>query len=115
LNASVQWPKGTLAALRVETTQTRSADFAANEQALRLLCIRAEILRGLPSPASDQELRRTYQLQRLQQGMGQGEAASSEQMHSLALEWIGIGATDAAVYETLFARFDTARRNKASS
>ncbi|PMW08099.1 hypothetical protein C1X40_33925, partial [Pseudomonas sp. GW456-11-11-14-TSB2] len=40
-------------------------DLAANEAALRLLCVRAELGCELPSPEADQALRREYQMKRL--------------------------------------------------
>lgn len=99
------WPKGGLDALRQALADERSTDLAANQAALRQLCIRAEILTGMPTPAEDQALRREYQLQRLVQGMGQRAQADQTNLDAMALEWIGVGPVEATVYEPLLQRF----------
>ena len=63
-----EWPKGGAAAVKGawEKAEAGSAEeLASNETALRMLCIRAEIAAERPTPAEDQALRRSYQLQRL--------------------------------------------------
>jgi hypothetical protein len=108
--ASVQrWPKGGLAALKKGLAGERSADLAANEAALRMLCIRAEILTGMPTPAEDQALRREYQLQRLAQSMGQGLRADETQLDTMALEWASVGPVEDVTYEPLLQRFRRCR------
>jgi hypothetical protein len=108
--ASVQrWPKGGLDALKKGFTAEHSADFAANEAALRMLCIRSEILTGLPTPQEDQALRRDYQLQRLAQSMGQGLKADETQLDAMALEWAGAGPVEDVAYEPLLQRFRRCR------
>ena len=61
---------------------------AANEAALRLLCIRAELLSGAPTPPEELELRREYQMRRLVESMGHGERVTPAALDDLALEWI---------------------------
>ncbi|MDP8986563.1 MAG: DUF349 domain-containing protein [Pseudomonadota bacterium] len=80
-------------------------DAAAHEAALRMLCIRSEILTDEPTPPADQALRRAYQVQRLVQHMGQGREAGADELDALALEWVRIGPVSPAVYEALLARF----------
>jgi hypothetical protein len=77
---------------------------------LRTLCIRAEILTDLPTPAEDQALRREYQVQRLIQGLGQGITADEKQLDAMTIEWIAIGPTDDATYLALLERFKRCRQ-----
>src|SRR3954470_3628906 len=86
-----QWPKGGHEAVKSALASTSGADLEANDKALRLLCIRAEILADRPSPPEDQSLRREYQVQRLVQSMGQGISADETQMDTLTLEWVKAG------------------------
>jgi hypothetical protein len=104
--ASVQrWPKNGLDALKQALTRERSPDFAANEAALKMLCIRAEMLTDTPTPPEDQALRREYQLQRLVQNMGQGVRTDETQLDTLAIEWVGVGPVEDAAYQPLLQRF----------
>ena len=108
--ASVQrWPKSGLHALKQGISSERSADLAANETALKMLCVRAEMLTDLPTPPADQALRREYQLQRLVQHMGQGAKADETHLDSLAIKWVGVGPVDEAVYQPLLQRFRRCR------
>lgn len=100
-----RWPKGGLQALKQALASEGSSDLATNETALKMLCIRAEILSDVPTPAEDQSLRREYQLQRLVQNMGQGGAADETSLDSLAMEWVTAGPVDEAVYQVLVQRF----------
>ncbi len=109
LAAARQWPKGGLDALQQGLASDRSADFAANEAALRLLCVRAEILADRPTPPEDQPLRRDYQLQRLVQSMGQGISADESQLDALAIEWVGAGPVEESAYQPLLQRFRRCR------
>ena len=84
-------------------------DLAANEAALRLLCIRAELISGTPTPPEEQELRRDYQMRRLVESMGRGESATPTALDDLALEWIAIGPVEPAVHDALLARFERCR------
>jgi len=84
-------------------------DLAANEAALRLLCVRAELIAGIPSPAEDMELRREYQMQRLVQSMQGGERVTPAELHDLVFEWIEVGPVEAAAHAALLARFERCR------
>ena len=105
-----QWPKGGLEAVKKALAKAEAGDFEANETVLRTLCIRAEILTDLPTPAEDQTLRREYQVQRLIKGMGQGISVDEKQLDAMTIEWIDIGPTDAAVYSALLERFKRCRQ-----
>jgi hypothetical protein len=100
-----RWPKGGLEAIKQGLAREDSSDVAANETALKMLCIRAEILTDRPTPPEDQPLRREYQVQRLIQTMGQGIAADEAQLDTMAIEWVGVGPTEEAAYERLLNRF----------
>jgi Domain of Unknown Function (DUF349) len=106
--AAVQhWPKGGLRAVKETLTgaDSISKDQAARERALRILCIRAEIRSEVPTPPSDEALRREYQVQRLVQGMGQGIGSDDEGWDQMALEWIRIGAVAPDLHQSLQERF----------
>jgi Domain of Unknown Function (DUF349) len=105
-----QWPKGGLEAIRYELAKEGDSDIAANELALRKLCIRAEILTDRPTAPEDQPLRREYQVQRLVQSMGQGITADETQLDTMAIEWLGVGPTDEATYMQLLQRFKRCRQ-----
>jgi len=102
-------PKAMRAVLeqRFEATAagTVSADLAANEAALRLLCIRAELLTDTPTPEEDLPLRRDYQMQRLVASMGRGERPTPADLDDLAREWLAVGPVAMALHDALFARF----------
>ena len=100
-----RWPRGALDTLKKALADERPSDLAANELALKMLCIRAEILTDIPTPSEDQALRRDYQLQRLAQSMGQGLRADETQMDTLAIEWASVGPVEDVAYEALSQRF----------
>lgn len=106
-------PKGArdLLAQHLEQADNGAAgsDLAANEAALRLLCVRAELLAGLPTPEEDRELRREYQMRRLVESMGRGERTSTADFDDLTLEWLAVGPLDPAVHDTLLDRFRRCR------
>ena len=104
-----QWPKGALQALRAALVQPGSPDIAANEAALRTLCIRAELLTDTPTPAGDAAFRRDYQLQQLLKGLGQARAASNLELEAMVFEWLAVGATSDALYAQLLERFRNCR------
>jgi hypothetical protein len=87
------------------------ADLAANEAALRMLCVRAELLTDVASPAEDLERRREYQMQRLVQSMGRGERVTPADLDDLALEWLAVGPVEPAVHDGLLVRFQRCRAN----
>ena len=108
--AGVQrWPKGGLQALQQALARADSAsgsDDVAREKALRMLCIRAEILSSTPTPADDEELRRDYQMRLLMEGLGQASRADDRDWDAMLLEWIGVGAImTPAAQEDLQRRF----------
>jgi hypothetical protein len=105
-----QWPRGGLEAIKHELAREGSSDVAANEAALKMLCIRGEILTDRPTPPEDQPLRREYQVQRLIQNMGQGIAADEAQLDTMAIEWVGVGPTEEGTYERLLSRFRRCRQ-----
>jgi hypothetical protein len=85
------------------------ANLAANEAALRMLCIRAELLTDQPTPDVDLERRREYQMQRLVASMGRGERPTPAELDDLAREWFGVGPVAAGVQGALEARFERCR------
>jgi len=87
-----------------------STDLLANEAALRMLCVRAELAAGLETPPEDLERRREYQMQRLVASMTRGEHASPADLDELAVEWLSVGPVEPAVHDTLFARFEQCRK-----
>ena len=107
--AVTQWPKGGHEALKSALASAAGTDLADNEKALRLLCIRAEILADRPTPAQDQGLRREYQVQRLIQGMGQGITADATQLDTLTIEWVRVGPIEEGTYLQLLERFKGCR------
>ncbi len=103
-----RWPKGGLQALKQALTRADSAvadGDEAREAALRLLCIRGEILASMPTPPEDEERRRDYQMRLLMANMGQGVHRDDQDWDALRLEWIGIGAAVPEVHADLEARF----------
>ncbi|GFE84099.1 hypothetical protein GCM10011487_60990 [Steroidobacter agaridevorans] len=109
LASAVKWPKRGLETLKHALAQPGSNDLAANELALRTLCVRAEILTDTPTPDADQTLRREYQVKRLMQSMGQGIKAE-EGLDALTLEWLGVGPMEEGTYAQLLERFKACRR-----
>ena len=101
------WPKGGTEALADAWGKAAAAQplEAAQEKAMRMLCIRGELLKDLPTPAGDQELRREYQMQRLVERMGRGLEGLDDTAESLALEWTRGSSAAEDVYETLLGRF----------
>jgi hypothetical protein len=107
--AGVQhWPKGGAQTLKEAWSKADAAaglDMAAHEKALRMLCIRSEILTERSTPPEDQALRREYQVQRLVERMGQRSDANTDGLDAMTLEWVRIGPVSAATHESLLARF----------
>jgi hypothetical protein len=106
-------PKGTRAILerQMDTIAAGavSTDLVANEAALRLLCIRAELVADRETPPEDLPLRREYQMQRLVAAMGRGERATPADLETLALEWLSVGPVETTVHDALLARFERCR------
>lgn len=104
-----RWPAGTANAVQQRLAKAdaiQAADQLHNTNLLRILTIRAEIIAGVESPESDKSLRMNYQVQQLQQGLGQRDS----QFEPLLLEWISLGGIDDATYAPLLARFDKVRQ-----
>jgi hypothetical protein len=102
------WPAGGAAAAKQRLTNlaaVANADALARERELRMLCVRAEILKEQATPAEDEALRREYQVKRLMQGMGQGRAGEDGDWRALVMEWLRIGAIDRRRHEELEERF----------
>ena len=100
-----QWPKGMQRALSAELTRESAADLPANEQQLRLLCIRAEQLTGTATPETDQALRRNWQLQQLTQGLGQANPSNNARFETLIHEWLAVGPVGDEAHGELLPRF----------
>ncbi len=108
-----RWPsKGSVQAIRQALARADStgfagliADDAAREQALRKLCIRAEILSSTETPPADADLRREYEMQLLRQGLGQARQVDDRDWEAMRLEWLGIGAVAPEVHDDLERRF----------
>ncbi len=106
-----RWPsKGILQALRQSLTRADSVEFTkaddvAREQALRKLCIHAEILSDTATPPEDAGLRREQEMQLLRQGLGQARQADDRAWEAMRIEWLGLGAAEVAVHDELELRF----------
>jgi len=81
------------------------ADDSARESALRMLCIRGEILSSTPTPPEDEARRHDHEMRLLVESMGQGGHADDRDWDALLLEWIEIGAAAPDVHEDLERRF----------
>lgn len=108
LASPMKWPKRGLDVLKQAFAQSGASDLAANELALRTLCVRAEILTDAPTPPADQTLRREYQVKRLMQSMGQG-IKTEDGLDALTREWLAVGSTEESSYLQLLERFKACR------
>ncbi|WP_039913214.1 DUF349 domain-containing protein [Cellvibrio mixtus] len=105
-----RWPAGTLSAVQQRLAKAdaiQADDQAHNANLLRILTIRAEVFAGIETPESDKSLRMNYQVQQLQQGLGQRDS----QFEPLLIEWIGLGGVPGEIYSPLFARFNQIRQH----
>lgn len=106
-----RWPnKGILQALRQSLARADSAEFmqtddAAREQALRRLCIHAEILSETATPPGDANLRREQEMQLLRQGLGQARQTDDRAWDAMRVEWLGLAAAEPVVHDELEQRF----------
>jgi len=108
-----RWPnKGALQAVRQALARADSTEFAtattddaAREQALRRLCIRAEIFTSTATPPEDAALRRDHEMQLLRQGLGQARQVEDRDWEAMRLEWLGIVAVAPEVHDELERRF----------
>ncbi|GAA0680968.1 hypothetical protein GCM10009104_01820 [Marinobacterium maritimum] len=80
-----------LEAIRLISAGTRSIEqqLTLSERQARELCIRLEILLGIPSPESDEALRMEYQMERLNQALAQqDDEPTPAALQALELEWL---------------------------
>ena len=105
-----QWPKNGRQGLDDKIALGRSSSSTDDHQkALKLLCIRAEILVDQDTPAEDKALRMEYQVSRLQQGFGQNSSSNGVSIQDLILEWIASGPVATDIYKPLLERFNRCR------
>lgn len=95
--------KETLLQRLANLTSVTAADNAAEQ--MKKLCIQAEILANLDSPAEDQAERMQLQVARLQQGMGQANQSTIEQAQSLLTQWLSLSAIKPADKSVQQSRF----------
>ena len=74
----------------------------ATAKALKILCIRAEILNGAATPEADKTLRMNYQVEALKENFG---AAQQDTIESLTREWVRYPACNSDVLNVLQERF----------
>ena len=105
-----QWPKNGLAALERKMAQgAGDATQEENEQALKMFCIRAEILCDRSTPDEDKSLRMQYQMSRLEQGLGQKMPDKNVEMKAMVFEWVAVGPVSTVIYQPLLERFQQCR------
>lgn len=75
-----------------------------NNKALEQLCLRAEILTELETPAAFKAQRMQYQIELLSQGLGNSDKIDSDSAHSYTLEWLATGAGTKAQQAILWQR-----------
>lgn len=106
-----RWPnKGIPQALKQSLARADSAGFtqaddATREQALRKLCIHAEIMSDTSTPSADASLRREQEMQLLRQGLGQARQADERAWEAMRIEWLGLDAAEPVVHDGLEQRF----------
>jgi hypothetical protein len=110
IDAITQWPSGGLKSIQQKLARANSgADIAENLNLLRELSIRADILTGSATPASEQALRTAFQVNQLQQNFGKKTQDVATEFENLVFEWIAVGAVELKDYGTLFERFNACR------
>ena len=110
IDSITQWPSGGLKAIQQKLARANgSADVTENLNALRELCIRADILTDSVTPVSEQALRTAFQVNQLQQNFGRKAQDASAEFENLVFEWVAVGAVEGKDYEPLFARFNACR------
>ena len=80
---------------QVQQARAACAGGPVPAEALRRLTVKAELVAGRESPASDEQLRLQVQVERLQAGLAGRDAA--EEPQALAQQWCELGPKDAAV------------------
>ncbi|MBX2823437.1 MAG: DUF349 domain-containing protein [Gammaproteobacteria bacterium] len=89
--------------------KSSSYDYEQTDKARRLLCIRAEILTERDTPAEDKSLRMAFQLETLQQGLGQSALTGQrEALREMQVEWLTLPPTRQDQRERLEQRFQAA-------
>jgi DNA repair protein SbcC/Rad50 len=104
-----RWPTGSLSIVQQRFAKAENLvkdDQAKNAQSLRLIAIRAEILTGIDTPATDKLMRMNYQVQQMQQAFGNRDT----RLNDLVMEWISVGGVSAEVYQELLNRFNACRQ-----
>jgi DNA repair protein SbcC/Rad50 len=104
-----RWPSGCLNAIQQRLNKAgdiTSDEQSNNQELLRTLAIRAEILTGITTPDEDKQVRMAYQVKQMQESFGQRDS----NFDPLILEWVGTGAVADAIYSPLFMRFNTCRQ-----
>lgn len=108
VEANEHWPEGGLSVIKQKlavNVSKEEAEKALPTQALRLLCVRSEILSNAETPAEDKPIRTEYQLELLQKGLGSKEDPKQAKLQ-LAKEWAAVVPTESeAEYRELFTRF----------
>lgn len=90
---------------RINAITINNSDANVNNEAikqLQRLCIRAEIAKGIESPASDKQLRMEYQVEALQQNFG---ATQNDTPESLTEQWLAVNRCPSTEFNTLQTRF----------
>ncbi len=106
IDSIVLWPKKGLAAIEMKISNgVGNGNIAEHEQALKTLCIRAEILADRPTPAADQALRMECKIKRLEKGLGEKAQDIKVELDSMVLDWVAVGPVSTALYEPLLERF----------
>lgn len=103
-----KWPGDTLNVLQQRLEAAETLDGSAtliNNELLRMLCIRSEILTDNDSPGDEKALRMTYQVNQLQHGFGQGSDSSKQTRTEILTEWIQTPAVSDELYPALLQRF----------
>jgi hypothetical protein len=106
IDAVKHWPKNGLAAVEDKISSfTDVIDTAENEQKLREICVKAEILADQPTPDADKPLRMQQQVKRLEKGLGQNTIDKVSEINSLVFEWVAVMPVTSETYEILLHRF----------
>ncbi|WP_189416109.1 DUF349 domain-containing protein [Cellvibrio zantedeschiae] len=115
IDSFTQWPAGGLKAIQQKLARARGdADLTENLNALRELCVRADILTDSATPASEQALRTAFQVNQLQQNFGRKTQDVATEIENLVFDWVAVGAVDSKDYEPLFERFNACRLKAAN-
>ncbi len=106
------WPKNSKTIIKEQLAadySTAIKDVAQNERALRVLCIRAEIISGKETPDEDKNLRMEYQVECLKSGFGQassaGDGTKNDELNALIFDWLVVPPVSDEPYISLVERF----------